>query len=171
MSHDVQICISGPSLSPELIYSTACRVFSLAFVIVAVQLLSRVRLFAIPCTAAHQASLSLTISRSLLKLMSLESMMPSSHLIFCCPLLFLFSVFPSNRIFSSQWAVPVWWRKYWSFSISPSNEYSGLISCRIVWSCCSPRDSQESSLAPQFESISSLPLSLFTSLLVFLIDI
>ena len=102
MSHDVQICISGPSLSPELIYSTACKAFSLAFVIVAVQLLSRVRLFAIPCTAARQASLSLTISWSLLKLMSLELMMPSSHLIFCCPLPFpVFSLSQQQNLFQS----------------------------------------------------------------------
>ena len=86
-------------------------------------------------TAAHQASLSLTISRSLLKLMSTELMMPSNHLILCCPLLFLPSIFPSIRDFSSELALHIQWPKYWSFSfsISPSNEYSGLISFRIDW--------------------------------------
>ena len=87
-----------------------------------------------PMTAAHQASLSFTISRSLLKLMSIESVMPSNHLILCCPLL-LSSIFPSIRVFSSELALCIRWPKYWSFSfsISPSNQYSGLISFRIDW--------------------------------------
>ena len=87
-----------------------------------------------PWTAAHQASLSITNSRSSLKLLSIESMMPSSHLILCHPLL-LPSIFPSNRIFSSESALHIRWPKYWSFSlsISPSNEYSVLISYRIDW--------------------------------------
>ena len=95
-----------------------------------VQSLSRVRLFATPWTAARQASLSITNSRSSLKLMSIESVMPSSHLILCHPLLLLPSVFPSIRVFSSESALHIRWPKYWSFSfsISPSNEYSGLIS-------------------------------------------
>ena len=84
-----------------------------------------------PWIAARQASLSFTISRSLLKLMSIELMMPSNHLILCCPLLFLPSIFPSIRIFSSELALHIRWPKYWSFSISPSNEYSGLVSFRI----------------------------------------
>ena len=86
-----------------------------------------------PWTAAGQASLSITNSWSLLKLMSLESVMPSSHLILCCPLLLLPSIFPSIRVFSSESFLPIGWPKYWSFSfsISPSNEYSGLISFRI----------------------------------------
>ena len=101
---------------------------------VAVQLLSSVQLFATPWTAALQASLSLTISRSLLKLMSIESVMPSNHLILCHSLL-LPSIFPSIRIFSNESALRIRWPKYWSFSfsISPSNEYSGLISFRIDW--------------------------------------
>ena len=100
-----------------------------------VQALSRVRLFATPWTAAHQASLSITSSRSLLKLMSIESVMPSSHLILCRPLLLLPSIFPSIRVFSNESALHIRWPNYWSFSfsISPSNEYSGLISFRMDW--------------------------------------
>ena len=100
-----------------------------------VQLLSHVRLFVTPRTAAHQASLSFTISRSLFKFMSIESVMPSKHLVFCHPLLLLPSVFPSIRFFSNESALRIRWPKYWSFSfsISPSNEYSGLISFRIDW--------------------------------------
>ena len=89
----------------------------------------------IPWTAAHQASLSITNSRNLLKLMSIESMMPANHLILCCRLLLLPSIFPSIRVFYSELALCIRWPKYWSFSfsISPSNEYSGLISFRIGW--------------------------------------
>ena len=86
-----------------------------------------------PWTAARQASLSFIISRSLLKLMSIESMMPSNHLILCRPLLLLPSIFPSIRVFSNELALYIRWPKYWSFSISPSNEYSGLMSFRIDW--------------------------------------
>ena len=88
-----------------------------------------------PWTAAPQASLSFTISRSLLKLMSIESMMPSNHLILCRPLLLLPSIFPSIRVFSNESALCIRWPNYWSFSfsISPSNKYSGLISFRIDW--------------------------------------
>ena len=88
-----------------------------------------------PLTAARQAPLSFTISWSLLKLMSIELVMPSNHLIFCCPLLLLSSIFPSIRVFSSDLALHIRWPKYWSFSfsISPTNEYSGLISFRIDW--------------------------------------
>ena len=100
-----------------------------------VQSLSRVRLFATPWTAAGQASLSITISQSLLKLMSIESVMPSNHLIFCHPLLLLPSIFPSIRVFSNESALHIRWPKYcsFSFSISPTNEYSGLISFRMDW--------------------------------------
>ena len=88
-----------------------------------------------PKTAACQAFLSITNSRSLLKLMSIESVMPSNHLIPCHPLLLLSSIFPSLRIFSNESVLPIWWAKYWSFSfsISPSSEYSGLISFRIFF--------------------------------------
>ena len=100
-----------------------------------VQLLSCVRLFGTPWTAARQASLSITSSRSLLKLMSIELVMPSNCLILCRPLLLLPSVFPSIRVFSNESVLCIRWPKYWSFSISisPSNEYSGLISFRMDW--------------------------------------
>ena len=100
-----------------------------------VQLLSRVQLFVIPWTAACQASLSITNSQSLLKLMSVESVMPFSHLILCHPLLLLPSVFPSIRVFSSKLVLHIRWPNYWSFSfnISPFNEYLGLISFRMDW--------------------------------------
>ena len=86
-----------------------------------------------PWTAAHQASLSFTVFLSLLKLMSTESVMPSNHLILCCLLLLLPSIFPSIGVFSSELALCIRWPKYWSFSISPSNEYSGLISFETDW--------------------------------------
>ena len=116
-----QLLLSVPSLN-ILIFSS-------------VQSLSHVRLFANPWTAACQASLSITNSRSLLKLMCIASVMPSNHLIFCCPLLFLPSIFPSIRVFSNESVLRIRWPKYWSFrfSISPSNEYSGLISLRMDW--------------------------------------
>ena len=100
-----------------------------------VQSLSRVQLFATPWTAAHQASLSIASSQSLLKLMSIESVMPSNHLILCRPLLLLPSIFLSTRVFSNELALHITWPKYWrfSFSISPSNEYLGLNSFRIDW--------------------------------------
>ena len=109
-----------------------------------VQLFSHVKLFVTPWTAAHQASLSITNSQSLLKFMSIESVMPSNHLILYHPLLLLLSVFPRIRVFSNESVLHIRWPKYWSlsFSISPSNEYSGLISFRMDWvsSACSPRD-------------------------------
>ena len=97
------------------------------------QLLSHVRLFATPWTAACQASVSMTSSRSLLKLMSMELVMPSNNLILCHPLLILPSVFPIIRVFSNESFLHIMWPKYWSFSISPSSEYLGLISFRIDW--------------------------------------
>ena len=97
--------------------------------------LSHVQLFVTPWTAARQASLSITNSQSFLKLTSIESVMPSNHLILCRPLLLLSPVFPSIRVFSSESVLHIRWPKYWSFSygISPSNEYSGLISFRMDW--------------------------------------
>ena len=97
--------------------------------------LSHVQLFATPWTAARQASLSITNSQSLLKLMSIESVMPSNHFILCCPLLLPLSIFPSIRVFSNESVLRIRWPKYWSFSfsISPSNEHSGLISFRMDW--------------------------------------
>ena len=98
-----------------------------------VQSLSHVQLFETPWTTVHVASLSITNSWSLLKFTSIESVLPSNHLILCCHLLLLPSVFPSIRVFSNESVLCIRWLKYWSFSISPSNEYSGLISFRIDW--------------------------------------
>ena len=111
------------------ITSTTLEAFSSA------QLLSCVRLFATPWIAAHQASLSITNSWSLPKLMSIKSVMPSSYLILCCPLLLLPSIFPSIRLFSNVSALRIRWPKDWSFSfnLSPSNEHPGLISFRMDW--------------------------------------
>ena len=108
------------------------------------------------------SSLSITNSQSLLKLMSIESVMPSNHLILCCPLLLPPSIFPSIRVFSNELVLCIMWLYYWSFSFSihPSSEYSVLITFRseLVGSPCSPRDSQESSPTPQFKSINSSAL-------------
>ena len=100
-----------------------------------VQSFSHVQLLVTPWTAAHQASLSITNSQSWLKLMSIKLVMPSNHLILCCLLLLLPSIFPSIRAFSNELALCIRWPEYWSFSfsISPSNEYSGLISLRMDW--------------------------------------
>ena len=129
----------------------------------AVQSLRHVRLFATAWTAAGQASLSFTNTRSLLKLMSTESVMPSSHLVLCCPLLLPPSIFPSIRVLSNELALHIRWPKYWSFifSNSPSKEYSVLISFRIDWlDLLAVQVSQESSPTPQFKSINSSVLSL-----------
>ena len=108
-----------------------CNVYGFQFSLVAQSCLTLWE----PRTAAHQASLSITNSQSLLKLMSIKLVIPSSHLTFCHPLLLLLSIFPSIRVFSSESVFSIKWPKYWSFSfsISPSNEYSGLISFRIDW--------------------------------------
>ena len=121
-----------------------------------VQSLSCVRLFATPRVAALQASLSITNSWSLPKLMSIESVIPSSHLILCHPLLLLPPILPNIRVFSNESTLLMRWPKYWSFSfnISLSNEHPGL-----VGSPCGPRDSQESSPTPQYKSINSSALS------------
>ena len=126
-----------------------------------VQLLSHVQLFATPWTAARQASRSITNTRSLIKLMSIESVMPSNHLIPCRPLL-LPSIFPSIRVFSNESALRMTWPKYWtfSFSISPSNEYSGLISFRMDWLDLL---AVQGDPTPQFKNINSLALSLLHS--------
>ena len=135
------------------------------FIKFSVQSLSRVQFFATPWTAAHQASLSCTISQSLLKLMSIELVMPSNHLILCHPLLLPPSIFPSIRVFPMSQLFTSGGQKYWSFSISisPSNEYSGLISFKINWFDLLARDSQESSPTPQFKSINSSALSFLHS--------
>ena len=123
-----------------------------------VESLSHVWLFVTPWTAASQDSLSITNSQSLLKLMSIKSVMPSNHSILCRPLFLLPSIFPNIRVFSNESALCIRWPKYWSFSfnINPSNEHLGLIDLLqdgLVGSPCSPRDSQESSPTPQFKSI------------------
>ena len=133
-----------------------------------VQSLNHVQLFATPWTAACQASLSITNSQSLLKPVSIESVMPSNHLILCRPLLLLPPNPPSIRVFSNESTLRIRWPKYWSFSfgISPSNEHSGLISFMMDWlvgSPCSPRDSQESSPTLQFKSVNSSVLSFLHS--------
>ena len=103
--------------------------------VIVIRSLSRVQLFVAPWTAAHQASLSFTVSQSLLKLMSIESKMPFNHVILCHPLLLLPSIFPSIGVFSNDSVLCIRWPKYWSFSfsITPSNEYSALISFRMDW--------------------------------------
>ena len=116
-----------------IIQSEAIQKEKYKYHISSVQSLSRVHLFVTPWTAAPQASLSITDSLSLLKLMFIESVMPSTYLILCRPLLLLPSIFPSIRVFSNESALGIRWPKYWSFSfsISPSNEHSGLISFRM----------------------------------------
>ena len=125
----------SPTVSKSLLPLSVSLFISTIFLdpISSVQSLSPVQLFVTPWTAARQASLSITNSQSLLKLMSIESVMPSNHLIFCCPLLLLPSVFPSISIFSNESVLRIRWPKYWSFSlsISSSNEYLGLISFRM----------------------------------------
>ena len=138
----------------------------LARVQVQVQPLSCVRPFATPKIAACQASLSITKSRSLLKFTSIESVMPSNHLILCCPLLFLPSIPPSIRVFSNESALRIRWPMYWSFSFSiiPSKEHPGLISFRMDWlDLLTVQGTQECSPTPQFESINSLALSFLHS--------
>ena len=126
-----------------------------------------------PSTEAHQASLSITNYQSLLKLMSIESVMPSNHLILCRPLFLLPSIFSSIRVFSNESVLHIRWPKYWSFSfsISPSNEYSGLISFRIYWLDLLAIQGKESSPTPQFKSINSLVFSfLYGPTLIFIHD-
>ena len=131
-----------------------------------VQSLSHVWLFATPWTIAHQASLSITNYQSPRKPMSVEPVMPSNHLILCCPLLFLPSMFPSIRVFSNESALCIRWPKYWSFSfdINPSNEHPGLISFRMDWlDLLAVQGTQESSPTPWFKSINSLVFSFLYS--------
>ena len=121
--------VAGTVKKHQLLYHNFEVLFS------SVQSLSRVRLFATPWTAARQASLSITNSRSSLKIMSIKSVMPSSHLILCRPLLLLPPVPPSIRVFSNESTLRMRWPKYWSFSLSlsPSNEHPGLVSFRMDW--------------------------------------
>ena len=137
------------------------------FSISSVQLLNRVWLFATPWTEARQASLSITNPQSLLRLMSIESVMPSNHLILCHPLLSSPpSILPSIRVFTSGSVLRIRWPKYWSFSFnnSPSNDYPGLISFRMGWlDLLAVQGTLESSPTPQFKSINSLALSFLHS--------
>ena len=128
-----------------------------------VQLLSHVQLFVTLWIAARQASLSITISRSLLRFMSIESVMPSNHLSPFCPLLLLPSIFPSIRVFSNESVLHIRWPKYWSFSfsISPSNEYSRLISLRIDWFDLALQETLKSLLQHQSSKASILWCSAF----------
>ena len=133
-----------------------------------VKLLNCVQFFATPWTVAHQAPLSSTISWSLFKLMSIDEsylVMSSNHLILCHPLLLLPSIFPSIRVFSKDLALCIRWPKYWSFSISPSNEYSGLILLQIDWfDLLAVQGTLKSLLpTPQFKSINSCALSFLYS--------
>jgi len=122
-----------------IIHKTTCQVLegkaNIKGYFSSVQLLSPVQLFATPWTAARRASLSITNSQSLPKLISIESVMPSNHLILCCPILLPPSIFPSIRVFSNESVRPIRWPKYWSFSfnISPSKEHPGLIYFRMDW--------------------------------------
>ena len=114
-------------------HTQGCHIYK--YIVVDIQSLSCVQIFVSPWTEACQAFLSFTISWRLFKLMSIELVMPSNHLILCLPLLLLPSIFPSISVFSNESALCIRWPKYWSFSfsISPSNDYSGLISFRIDW--------------------------------------
>ena len=139
---------------PPIIFTSLHNHGSVQFI--SIQSLSHVQLFVIAWTAAHQASLSITNSWSLFKLMSIESVIPSNHLILCRLLLLPPSVFPSIRVFSSKSVLRIRWPKYWSFSfsISPSNEYSGLISFRMDWfDLLAVQGSLKSSSTPQFKMV------------------
>ena len=161
MSAGKKVLQKHTTMSSNMVATSHMHLFS------SVQVLSHVQLFATPWTAARQASLSITNSRSLPKLMSMESVMPSYHLILCHPILLLPPIPPSIRVFSNKSALRIRWPKYWSFSfnISPSNEHSGLISFRMNWldALTVQRDSQESSPTPQFKSINSSVLSFLYS--------
>jgi len=126
--------------------------------------LSHVRLFVMPWIAAHQASLSISNSQSLFKLKSIESVMPFNHLILCCPFLLLPSIFPSIKVFSNESVLHIRWPKYWSFSfnISPSNEYIGLISFRMDWlDFLAVQGTLKSLLQHHSSKVSILPCSAF----------
>ena len=141
-----------------ILYSSALEA------VIVVQLLSHIEFFATPWTATYQAPLSFAISRSVLKLMSTESEMSSKHIVLCHPLLLLPSMFPSFRLFSNESALHIRWPKCKSFSFSPSNEYSGLISFRIDWfDLLQSKGLLRSSPATQFKTINPLALNLLYS--------
>ena len=144
------------------VFSMVVNMLYIIFLFSSVQLLSCVRLFVTPWTAACQASLSITNSWSLPRLMSIESVRPSNHLILCRPLLLLPSIFPSIRVFSNESALRLRWPKYWSFSfnISPSNEHPGLFSFRINWLDLLAVQRTLKSLLQHHSSKSSVPSAL-----------
>ena len=153
-------------LGKEYVKPIYCHPAYLTYIQSSVQSFSRVWLFAIPWTATCHASLSITNSRTFLKLTSIESVIPSNHLIICHPLLLQPSNLPSIRVFSNESAVHIMWKKYWSFSfnISPSNEHLGLISFRMNWlHLLAVQGTLESSPTPQFKSINSLAFSFLYS--------
>ena len=167
---DMWDLVSGPGIDPgppalshwttRAIKKGEHRRTDVLHFVVIVQLLCCVQLFEMQWTIAHQVSLSFTIFWSSLKFMSTELVILSNHLILCRPLLLLPSVFPSIKVFSNELVLCIRWPKYWSFSISPSNEYSGLISFRIDWfDLLAVQGSQESSPTPKFKSINSSALS------------
>ena len=127
--------LCGPNASVDQIYFLVCQFVTSDLQFSSVQSLSRIRLFATPWIAAHQASLSITNSQSSLKLTSIELVMPPSHLILCRPLFLLPPIPPSITVFSNETTLGMWWPKYWSFSfrIIPSKEHPGLISFRMDW--------------------------------------
>ena len=157
----------------QSIFSYSTRIFSCS-IFSSVQSLNCVRLFVTPWTAGHQASLSITNSQSLLTFISIELVVPSNRLILCRPLLLLPSIFPSIRVFSNESALCIRWPKYWnfSFSISPSNEYSGLISFRMdCLDLLAVQGTLETYPTPQFKSINSSMLSfLYSPTLVSILD-
>ena len=121
----------GPVLTSFQVLAFVFTSLSFFYDLCMLSCFSHVQLFAIPWTAGLQASLTFLISQSLLKLMSIQLLMPSNHLILCCPLLLLPSIFPSIKVFSNESTLHIRWPKYWSFSISPSNEYSRLLAFKI----------------------------------------
>ena len=150
----------------EWVASAFSRIDNISVQFSSVQSLSCVWLFATPWIAAHQASLSITNTQSPPKPTSIESVMPSNHLLLCHPLLLLPSIFPSIRVLSNESALHIRWPKYWSFSfnISPSNEHPGLISCRMDWlDLLAVQGTLKSSPTPQFKSINSSVLSFLYS--------
>ena len=137
--------------------------FDTLYMFSSVQMLSHVRFFGSPWTAARQAFLSITNSQSLLKLMSIELVMPSNHLILCHPLLLPPSIFPSIRVFSNESVLHIRWPEYWSFSFSISPSNSGLISFRTDWLDLLAIQGTQDSSTPQFKSINSSVLSFLYS--------
>ena len=164
-----QLCVKNRLASDTFLFIILLETFPTQVCVspAPVRSLSHVWLFVTPWTAAHQAFLFITNSWSLLKLVPIELVMPSNHLILCCPLLLLPSIFPSIRAFSNESVLHIRWPKYWSFTFknSPSNEYSGLISFRIrlVRSLWCPRDSKSLFQHHKFKSINSSVLSFLCS--------